>query len=96
MPLEKGSSRETISHNIATEVHAGHPQKQAIAIAFHEAGKAKDAPEEAAGMSENESIMPQDELMGQEAPANAEDEGSIPKSPEPNLSRNRSRFQRFG
>lgn len=34
MPLQSGSSRETISHNIATEVNAGKPAKQAEAIAF--------------------------------------------------------------
>jgi hypothetical protein len=34
MPLEKGSSQETISRNIATEVRAGKPVKQAAAIAY--------------------------------------------------------------
>jgi hypothetical protein len=43
MPLEAGSSRESISHNIATERHAGRPEKQAIAIAMSKAGKAKDS-----------------------------------------------------
>jgi hypothetical protein len=41
MPLEKGSSQETISHNIATERHAGAPEKQAIAIAMNKAGKSR-------------------------------------------------------
>lgn len=41
MPLEKGSSQETISKNIATEVRAGKPQKQAIAIAYSVAGKSR-------------------------------------------------------
>jgi hypothetical protein len=34
MPLAKGSSRKVMSKNIATEMHAGKPQKQAIAIAY--------------------------------------------------------------
>jgi hypothetical protein len=42
MPLEKGSGKETISHNIAEMVNAGHPQKQAIAAAYSIAGKSQD------------------------------------------------------
>jgi hypothetical protein len=45
MPLEKGSSQETISHNIATERNAGKPEKQAVAIAESEARRTgHDAP----------------------------------------------------
>ena len=42
MPLEKGSSKETISHNIAEMAKSGHPQKQAVAAAMHKAGKSKE------------------------------------------------------
>ncbi len=37
MPLQSGSSQATISKNIATEVRAGHPVKQAAAIAYSKA-----------------------------------------------------------
>ena len=41
MPLKKGSSKKVISSNIRTEMRAGRPQKQAIAIAMRKAGKSR-------------------------------------------------------
>ena len=43
MPLQKGSSKKVISANIRTEMKAGRPQKQAIAIAMSKAGRASVA-----------------------------------------------------
>ena len=41
MPLKKGSSKNVVSENIKTEINAGKPQKQAVAIAMNKAGKSK-------------------------------------------------------
>ena len=44
MPLSKGKSPKVFAQNIKTEMKAGKPQKQAVAIAYSEAraGKKKD------------------------------------------------------
>lgn len=44
MPLKKGKSKNVISDNIKTEMGAGKPQNQAIAIAMSKAGKSKKKP----------------------------------------------------
>lgn len=41
MPLKKGRSQKVIRQNIKTELRAGKPRKQAIAIALNKAGKRK-------------------------------------------------------
>jgi hypothetical protein len=39
MPLTKGKSKKVISENISEMMHAGHPQRQAIAAALNQARK---------------------------------------------------------
>jgi len=34
MPLEQSSSQAAFEHNVKTEIEAGKPQKQAVAIAY--------------------------------------------------------------
>jgi hypothetical protein len=41
MPLKSGSSDEVISANIREMVQAGHPQKQAQAAAYRNAGRSR-------------------------------------------------------
>lgn len=41
MPLKRGYSQKTIGKNIAKEIRRGRPQKQAAAIAYSVARKAK-------------------------------------------------------
>jgi len=39
VPLKSGSSKKVVSSNIKTEMAAGKPQRQAVAIALSKAGK---------------------------------------------------------
>ena len=39
MPLKKGKSKKAIGENVKTEMAAGKPQKQAVAIALNTARK---------------------------------------------------------
>lgn len=41
MPLVKGKSPKAFAKNIKTEMAAGKPKKQAVAIAYSEAGESK-------------------------------------------------------
>ncbi len=41
MPLKSGKSKKTVSKNIATEIKAGKPKKQAVAIAMNKKRKSK-------------------------------------------------------
>ena len=41
MPLKKGKSKKVVGENIATEIKAGKPKDQAVAIAMSKAGKKK-------------------------------------------------------
>lgn len=41
MPLKSGKSKKAFSENVKTEMAAGKPQKQAVAIAYSVARKGK-------------------------------------------------------
>jgi hypothetical protein len=60
MPLNKGHGKKAVSDNIRTEIAAGKPQKQAVAIALNVAGKHKEP------KSEAKSDKGRDESMAEE------------------------------
>ena len=87
MPLKTGSSREIVGQNIGTEVRAGKPQKQAVAIAYSQAGEKKkkprhlfpshDSEKEPGGLHSTKSIM--SEKLPFKVPAGQEaTEGEFP------------------
>ena len=53
MPLVKGSSKAAIGKNIKTEMAAGKPQKQAVAIALNTAHHSKHSAERSKHYHEN-------------------------------------------
>lgn len=40
MPLDKSKSKNAFRHNVAKEIKAGRPKRQALAIAYHVEHKA--------------------------------------------------------
>lgn len=40
MPLKKGKGKKTFSKNVSERVRAGHPPKQALAVAYAQSRKA--------------------------------------------------------
>jgi hypothetical protein len=57
MPLKKGKSKKAFSENVATEMKAGKPQKQALAIAFSEAGESKKKKRKKSAAAQVKDIM---------------------------------------
>ena len=49
-----GKSQKAFSHNVAAEMHAGKPQKQAVAIAYSEQGEHK---------AEGGEVEPMDDML---------------------------------
>lgn len=49
MPLKKGKSKKIVSENIGELQRSGYPQKQAVAIAYSEAGEKRKNAEKRRG-----------------------------------------------
>ena len=64
MPLEPGSSREVIGHNIEEMVKAGHPQKVSVAAALSNADRKNDEPGGPLDGTNEQSQMPLDPMKG--------------------------------
>jgi hypothetical protein len=58
MPLKKGASKVVISKNIKTEMKAGKPQGQAVAIAMKTAGMSKPKANMGMVMAAKSPMMP--------------------------------------
>ncbi len=56
MPLSKGKSPKAFSENVKTEMNAGKPQKQALAIAYSVKRKSK-------GYAKGGEVEPQEEMI---------------------------------
>lgn len=84
MPLITGSSRESFSHNVKTEIAAGRPQKQSVAIAYAKKREAekrrrgvKPAEEEALAMGGIVEDKEDEEVTGGGDAAQAMPEGHV-------------------
>ena len=58
MPLISGKSKNAFSSNIETEMSAGKPQKQAVAIAYSKAGEGKKKKKASTGRGNIANLKP--------------------------------------
>lgn len=59
MPLESGKSKSAFKHNVKTEIAAGKPQKQAVAIAYAKE-RGDEAQRQAKAMAEGRRVSGRD------------------------------------